>query len=176
MVENLLSVTKIDNNNLNINRTSVVLEELIDSVSQKFKKNYSNIKLHIIMPEDFISVLADGLLIEQVLLNLLENSVVHARGMENLILKVSVLNQKAIFEVIDDGCGIDKEKLPDILSGSYTSSSTLPIDSQKRSMGIGLSVCNTIIKAHSSEIIAQNNKPKGMIFKFSLDIEEADDE
>lgn len=176
IVENLLYITKIDNSSVKLIKTPVVLEELVDSVIEKFRKSYSNQNVELILPDEFIMVSADALLIEQVLLNLLENAVQHAKGMKNLTFKITVFEKKATFRIIDDGCGIAKEKLQNIFSGIY-SNDNVPADSQKRSMGIGLSVCNTIIKAHESEIFAErNSNHKGMSFWFSLDIEEIDDE
>ncbi len=175
MVENLLSVTKIDNNNLRLIKTSTVPEELIDSVLAKFKKRYPDQKVELELPEEFITISADALLIEQVLINLLENAVQHAKGMTLLRLRVFMSDSKAVFEVIDNGCGIDKEHLKSIFSGSIGLGSG-PSDSHNQSMGIGLSVCSTIIKAHGGNIQAKLLKTGGMKFTFSLEIEEDKDE
>ncbi|MEE0944106.1 MAG: ATP-binding protein [Clostridia bacterium] len=171
MVENLLSVTKIDSNNLELIKSEVVLEELVDTVLTKFRKNYPEQAVELSMPDDFIIILADAILIEQVLINLLGNAVEHAKGMTALKLNIYTDEQKVIFEVEDDGCGIEKRKLKDIFSGCY-SSEAIPQDNKKRCMGIGLSVCSAIIKAHGGEINAQEAKSGGMIFKFSLDMQE----
>ena len=174
MVENLLSVTKIENNNVKISKSPVVLEELVDSIITKFKKNYPEANLKLDMPEEFITVYADVILIEQVLINLLENAVVHAKGMTEILLKITKEDNKVMFQVIDDGCGIEKEKLKTIFTGYNLSSNALS-DSGNKSMGIGLSVCYTIVKAHGDIITAENRKPKGMIFKFSLEGESEDE-
>ena len=175
MVENLLSVTKIDNSSMELIKSEVVLEELVDSVLTKLKKRYPEQKVELNMPEDFIIVLADAILIEQVLVNLLENAVEHADGMTKLKLNAFSAGEKIVFEVEDDGCGIDKEKLKSIFEGYYMSEET-PKDSGKRHMGIGLSVCSAIIKAHGGQIRAENKKSGGMIFRFSLDLQEVADE
>ena len=176
MVENLLSVTRIDTSNVKLIKSSVVLEELVDQVLEKFRKRYRNQEVKITMPEEFISVSCDALLIEQVLINLLENAVQHAKGMTELKLNIYPKNTRVIFEVTDDGCGIEKERLNDILSG-YLISDKAPADSNKQNMGIGLSVCGTIIKAHGSEITVLNNKNNtGVTFRFSLETEEVEDE
>ena len=110
MVENLLSVTKIENNNVKLIKSPVVLEELVDSVVGKFKKSYPDVKLKLTMPEEFITVYADAILIEQVLINLMENAVVHAKGMTEIALEITKNENRVTFCVLDDGCGIDKEK------------------------------------------------------------------
>lgn len=172
MVENLLSVTRIDNNNVKLIKSSVVLEELIDYVLSKFLKRYPQQNVIVDMPDEFVTISADPILIEQVLINLLENAVWHAVGMTELKLKVCLEENKVVFEVIDDGCGISKEKLKYIFDGSIISDNSSQ-ENRKQGMGIGLSVCSSIIKAHGGKIKAINNpKGKGMTFRFSLDIEE----
>lgn len=175
MVENLLSVTRIDNSNVSLSKTPVVLEELVDSVLAKFKKSYPDHTVELSMPDDFIVVSADALLVEQVLINLLENAVRHAVGMTELKLNIFVRDSEAVFEVIDNGCGIEKAKLKNIFNGYYMAEDSLP-DNQKKCMGIGLSVCAAIIKAHGGSISAENLKKGGMIFRFTLELEEAADE
>ena len=169
MVENLLSVTRLDGGNVKILKTSVALEELIDSVLKKFRKRYPGQKVTLDIPEDFISIPMDALLIEQVLVNILDNAVEHAEGMTELKLKVAVSEQKAFFSISDNGCGIEPERLKTIFTG-YGGGST-PTDTKINS-GIGLSVCATIIKAHGGEITAQNRNDGGAVFSFALDIEE----
>ena len=171
MVENLLSVTKIDNDGVKIIMTPTVLEELIDAVLIRFKKRYPNQKINVDIPDDFISIPMDAVLIEQVIVNILENAVQHAVGMTELTLKVFVVGRNAIFEISDNGCGIEKDRLPDIFTG-YFEKKDAPVDSQKSSMGIGLSVCASIIKAHNGSITAENRKGGGCCFRFSLNMEE----
>ena len=108
MVENLLSVTKIDGDGVKLIKTPVVLEELIDSVLIKFKKRYPDRKIDVDIPDDFISIPMDAVLIEQVIVNILENAVLHAEGMTSLSLKVSVLGKMALFEISDDGVEFQK--------------------------------------------------------------------
>ena len=105
------------------------------------------------------------------LVNILENAVQHATDMKKLALRVSKDNKKAIFEVFDDGCGIDKEALPRIFEGYFALGAELS-DVGKRNAGIGLSVCSTIIKAHGSKITAENLPDGGALFRFALDISE----
>ena len=111
MVENLLSVTRIDGAKVEVVKTPTVLDELIDSVLMKFSKKYPNQKVITQIPEEFVDIPMDSLLIEQVLLNLLENAVFHAKGMTELTLSVSLVGDKAVFEVADNGCGIPEDAL-----------------------------------------------------------------
>ena len=152
-------------------KSPVVLEELVDSVLAKFKKHYPDRTVTLSIPEEFVVVSADAMLAQQVLLNLLENAVQHAKGMTELSLSVIIKEGKAEFSVVDDGCGIKSERLKTLFTGYYMEEDGIS-DSQKRCMGIGLSVCAAIIRAHGGEIRADNRKAGGMIFRFTLELEE----
>ena len=169
MVENLLSVTKIGGDDVKIVKTPTVIEELLDTVLVKFSKQYPEQEVSIEMSEEFITAPMDAVLIQQVLLNLLENAARHAKGMTELKICVSTENNRVIFEVMDDGCGIPKEQLHHLFTGYLTGSRA---DSRKSNMGIGLSVCAAIVKAHGGSITAANRHGGGAIFRFDLAMEE----
>ena len=116
------------------------------------------------MPDEFVMIPMDALLIEQVLVNLLENSAQHADGMTAIDLKLNITNNIATFSVRDDGCGLAPDRLDKIFSSIQT-----PRDSGKHGMGIGLSVCATIIKAHGGKIYAENHPDGGAEFSFTLE-------
>lgn len=170
MVENLLSVTRIGADRVRLTKHGTVLEELVDALLVKFHKHYPDQWVQVQIPEEFVSIPMDPMLIEQVLMNLLENAVFHAHGMKNLWLRVETRGNKAVFTVEDDGCGIPEERLERLFTGLLESEA--PADSSRSSMGIGLSVCKTIIKAHGGDIHARNRSHGGAAFYFTLDMEE----
>ena len=170
MVENLLSVTRVDADKVRLSKHSTVLEELIDALLVKFHKHYPEQTVHVEIPEDFVSIPMDPMLIEQVLMNLLENAVFHAHGMRNLWLRVEIKNGDAIFSVEDDGCGVPEDRMAHLFTGLLDSEA--PVDSARSNMGIGLSVCRTIIKAHGGELKAHNREEGGSVFRFALEMEE----
>ena len=173
MVENLLSITRIDGGRVKLIKSPTVLEELVDSVILKLKKNYPDINVEIEIPDDVVIIPMDALLIQQVLINLLENAVHHAKGMTRLLLQVGVEGSLAIFRISDNGCGIEKDKLDSIFSG-YFNDSELSADTKRRNAGIGLSVCASIIKAHGGNIFAENAAEGGAVFGFSLAVVESE--
>lgn len=175
MVENLLSITKIDNGKVKIILTPTVLEELIDSVVVKFKTRYPNQDIEIQIPDEMVIIMMDPILIEQVITNILENAVHHAKGMTKLKINIYTHANQAHFEISDNGCGIKEERLQNIFTGIYDSSEYSP-DSQKRNAGIGLSVCSTIIKSHGGEISAKNKINGGALFHFTLNLEDSSNE
>ena len=93
----------------------------------------------------------------------------HAEGMTKLTLKVFTVGNRAVFEVTDDGCGIPRERLKTLFSGTDPD---VPADSRKHGMGIGLSVCAAIIKAHGGEIKAESRLGEGTTIRFWLETEE----
>ena len=170
MVENLLSVTKIDGQGVRLVKTDTVVEELIDAVLVKFHKRYPDQEVSVTIPEEFLSIPMDAVLIEQVLANLLENAVEHAHGMKRLELRVKTVPGGVEFSVLDDGCGIARERLENLFTG-YLGGGENRGDSQRRNMGIGLSVCASIIKAHGGRIYADNRRSGGAEFRFFLNTE-----
>ena len=171
MVENLLSVTRLDGGELKLHKSETVLEELIDAVLVKFRKRCPDQPVEVRIPDEFLSIPMDAVLIEQVLINLLENAVIHARDMTRLELLVQTRDHKAHFTVRDNGCGIPEDRIPDLFTG-YLGSTDRQGDSARRNMGIGLSVCSTIIKAHGSRVHARNLPTGGAEFSFTLDLED----
>lgn len=175
MVENLLSITRIDSGNVKITKIPTVLDELIDSVVVKFRNRYPSQKLVLELPNDLVIIPMDALLIQQVLINMLENAVIHGGDITRIILRVTTGEGRAIFEVIDDGCGIPEERLDRIFSG-YCGEKSSGADSARRNAGIGLSVCATIIRAHGGTIQAENIAAGGVVFRFTLNTEDIKDE
>ena len=105
--------------------------------------------------------------IEQVLLNFLENAVIHGKTTAQIQLRLSVVDGSAVFEVRDDGVGIDTDRLKTIFEGKLETPAAQPVDA-KRNMGIGLSVCSSIIQAHGGTIGARNHPDGGAVFAFTL--------
>ena len=157
MVENLLSIT----------RASV----------HKFEKRFkSNIRIAVEVPQEVVLVPMDATLIQQVLLNLMENAVLHGESTTELRLSVEHIGDEACFTVSDNGLGIPRERLATLFDGSLSGEKSGGFD-MKKNMGIGLSVCQTIVKAHGGRITAENRPEGGAQFRFYLPLkEEKEDE
>lgn len=173
LVENLLSVTKMDSDAVKLNKTETALDELVDSVLVKFRKRYPDCQVELMIPDKLVMIPMDALLVEQVLLNILENAAQHAVGMTQLVLRITAAHGLAEFAVMDDGCGIRADKLAGIFTGTLGSTATEDSD---RNAGIGLSVCASIIRAHGGAIRAENRPDGGAAFYFTLKTEDASDE
>ena len=174
MVENLLSVTRFDGGQVAVQKPPTVLDELIDTVLVRFQKRYPKVPVTTYLPDSFIVIPMDSMLISQVLTNLLENAAVHAEGMTQLTLRVFTLGSRAVFEVSDNGCGIPKERLRTLFTGVLPADAAA--DSGKHGMGIGLSVCAAIVKAHGGEIQAESKVGEGTSIRFWLETESIETE
>ena len=169
IVENLLSITRIDSDKgiPKIKMQDELVEEIISSGVMKFKKRFPDIKVTVRMPEELVMVPMDGILVEQVLVNLLENAAIHGKCTTEIVICVQEEDTKIRIAVEDNGGGIRESALPKIFDGSMQSEEGKESDA-KRNMGIGLSVCRTIVKAHKGSMKAENKETGGARFTFWL--------
>lgn len=164
MVENLLTVTRIADNNLTITTSEESLEEVVSEALQKTEKRYPGCVIHAKIPDDFIMLPMDAVLIEQVTINLLENALLHSGSTEPIDFIVENRPEEVAFTVRDYGKGIPKSMLDSLFDG--TACNTSQADVQK-GMGIGLVICKTIIVAHKGTISGRNHE-HGAEFTFTL--------
>ena len=172
MVENLLSITRMNAENAKIDKQEELAEEVISAAVGKFKKRFPGIETEVHVPDEILLVPMDATLIEQVLVNLLENSVIHGRATSRIGIQVSKQEETAVFSVEDNGEGIEESVLPVIFDGNLVARGES--SDNKRNMGIGLSVCKSIIKAHRGNMRAENREEGGarMIFTLPMEMEE----
>ncbi|KXL52463.1 sensor protein KdpD [Anaerotignum neopropionicum] len=164
MVENLLSITKISSEDAKVKKQEEIVEEIVSESVSRIHKRFPDATIYVSVPDEILMVPMDATLIEQVLINLLENAIRHSETSLPVWLKVSRENDEAVFCVTDYGKGIDPSSLPTIFEGK---SSTVSADSS-RGLGIGLSICKTIILAHNGKISAANHVCGGATFTFVL--------
>ncbi len=165
-VENLLSVTKI-NGDADIVKNDEIVEEVVSEAVTRFKKYHPGIEISVTIPEVLLFVPMDGLLIEQVLINLMDNAVTHGKTTTIINIEVTSTDNDALFSVADNGIGIDKKRLEEI-PNSFSSLEGERTTDSKRNMGIGLSVCASIIKAHGGKFSYSNRPNGGAVFTFKI--------
>ena len=168
MVENLLSVTRIDKGTAKVEKNLEPLEEVISESVSRIKKRYNHASVSVTVPDEFIMVPMDATLIEQVIINLIENALKYAKTTEPIELSATKENDLIKVQVLDHGVGLHPDRLGTLFDG-YSSHPNESSDASK-GMGIGLSICKTIIRAHSGEIWAENLE-KGAVFTFTLPLE-----
>ncbi len=166
MVENLLSITRIKEGQVKVNKTPEPLEEVVSEAILRLKKRYPKSNVNVKVPDTFLMIPMDATLIEQVILNLLENALKYAHSKEPIELIVTDDTTHVTFRIIDHGIGLAEEQLEGIFDGNALNPKAQS-DSSK-GMGIGLSICKTIVCAHGGKISAQNHIAGGAEFIFTL--------
>lgn len=172
MVENLLTVTRVDGSvGVNLHKVPEAAEEVIAEAVAKFKKRFPERVIAASVPDELLMVPMDAMLIKQVILNLLENVAFHTPPGAKAKLTVSRQGAAARFCVSDNGIGIASERLEHIFDGMFQRDRADHADGH-HGMGIGLSVCNSIVKAHGGVMEAHNAPGGGAEFTFWLPLEE----
>ena len=174
VVENLLSVTRMSGAS-NIKKELEAGEEVLSAAAMKFQRHYPATRVEISAPDALLMIPMDIILIEQVLINLMENAVQHGKTTTQISLRLTRSEDLAVFEVSDDGQGIEPALLPRLFDG-YLTRDQESISDKRRSMGIGLSVCKSIVQAHGGEMRAANRPGGGAILQFTLPLEETSHE
>lgn len=160
VTENLLSVTRFSGGEICLKKDDEVLEEIIGSAVVKYHRTPGSLPVKVEAPKEPVVVQADGVLLEQVLINLFDNVSDHAAGATQIWLTVICVPGKVQVQVEDDGRGIPPAELPHLFDGG-TRKNTSPGSDTRRNMGIGLAVCSSVIRAHGGEMNAGQSKAHG---------------
>lgn len=170
LVENLLAVTRIEEGRLNLN----ISEDLVaDAVTEALHHiNHKSVEHHITVENEDELLLAkmDVKLIVQVIINLVDNAIKYTPKNSHIKISTEKCGEKAVVSVADDGDGIPDEMKPRVFDMFYSGANK--IADSRRSLGLGLSLCKSIINAHGGEITVSDNLPHGTIFTFTLPIGE----
>lgn len=166
MVENLLSVTRINTNNATVKAAEESVEEVVEEAVTRLRKRIPDIALKVKVPEEFYLVPMDATLIEQVIINLVENAALHSETVAPIELNVWRNGDSIQFDIIDYGKGIEEDRLDTLFDGTNFYADNTGSDIRK-GIGIGLSICKTIITAHKGTITASNHG-RGAKFSFTL--------
>lgn len=168
MVENLLSVTRADSGGPALKRSLEPLEEVLSSTLIKAQGRFPHISLYLQQPDTFLMIPMDPMLIMQVLMNLIENAVKYAPQSNRIDLIVTATEQAVHFTVRDYGQGIT-DRDPESL---FLPMPTV-VGASAHGMGMGLSICRSVIRAHNGDITAENCPDGGSAFSFTLPREES---
>ena len=173
VTENLLSVTRFTGSGAPLRKKEEVLEEIIGSAVLKYHRTENALPVSADILPDILTVPMDGTLIEQVRINLCDNVSTHAKGADRIWLHISQTPETVTLSVEDNGPGIPLLLLQQLRKGQ----TVLPGNhsDKKRSMGIGLSVCRSIIRAHEGDLSIGNSiRHGGAAFRFTLPKKEGD--
>ena len=172
LVENLLSVSRMGDGKSDIRMSAELVSDVIEEAIRRTEKNSSAHKLTVKESHTILLAKMDARLIVQVLINLIDNAIKYTpSGSEIEISAVEKDNEIAI-TVADNGHGIADEIKPRVFDMFYTGAEK--IADSRRSLGLGLALCKSIVNAHGGEITVTDNSPHGAVFTFTLPKEEVE--
>ena len=167
LVENLLSVTRIDNGTMSINMQPELIEEVITEALRHINRRKCEYKIYTEVSDDLIMAQMDSRLIVQVIINIVDNAIKYTPPGSEIRIRARSLNKEmVIVDIIDNGEGIIDEDKVRLFDMFFTSDKNK--GDSRRGLGLGLSLCKSIIDAHGGNISVRGNIPKGTIFSFTL--------
>lgn len=170
LVENLLSITRLEQDKMNITMCPELLADIIAEALKHVDRKISEYEISVENGDDLLCVNVDARLIVQVLINLIDNAVKYTSPHSKIKLLSGRKDNMAFVSVIDNGPGISDDIKPMVFDMFYTGKNQ--ISDSKRSLGLGLALCKSIIAAHGGKITLSDNTPSGAIFTFTLPVGE----
>lgn len=172
LVENILNLTKFQDGHMSLKKVPEAAEEVVGAALLVMEKRTADRTIKVSVPDTLLMVPMEARLIQQVLVNLLDNAVKHTPADREIAVTVTedVEAGAARFAVLDRGSGIPPEALPHLFQMFFTVGSREA--SSKKGIGLGLSICQSIIEAHGGSITAENREGGGAVFTFTLPLKE----
>lgn len=167
MVENLLAVTRATGGANVLKKTLEPIDEIIWEAVDRIRVRYPESVIRVSTPKEVLLAEMEGTLIIQVLVNLMENAIKYADSTEPIEVSVSRSGNFAVFEVRDHGKGLAPESIANLFTATAIGN-----QAGEKGLGIGLSICRTIVEAHAGSITGQNEASGGARFCFTLPMEE----
>ncbi|MDO4295410.1 MAG: DUF4118 domain-containing protein [bacterium] len=170
LVENLLSITRIEDGRMQLHMSEELMDDVIAEALKHTSKDRGARRIFVENSEEFLVVKMDARLIVQVIINLVDNAIKYTP--EDSKIVISTKRKEGFIEVAvsDDGAGVPDENKAHVFDMFFCGSNR--IADSRRSLGLGLSLCKSIITAHGGEIHVQDNQPHGAVFIFTLPVKE----
>lgn len=168
LVENLLAITRIEGGQVHLTQSVELMDEVIAEALRHISRKSREHIIHVSSSEDLILACIDAKLIVQVMINLVDNAVKYTPSGSVIEIHTGKDRkaQKVIVSVSDDGPGIPDDQKPFIFDMFYSGANK--IADSRRSLGLGLSLCKSIVTAHGGSIRIADRRPKGTVFTFTL--------
>ena len=170
LVENLLAVTRIEEGRMNIRMSAELIDEVIAEALRHVNRKSVEHEIRVCGSKELLLAKVDARLIVQVIINIVDNAIKYTPKDSVIEIRTEKEEDCITISIADNGPGIAKEDKPHIFDMFYTGAGK--IGDSRRSLGLGLALCKTIINAHGGEIWLQDNEPTGCIFSFTLRAEE----
>ena len=170
LVENLLSVSRLEENHLNLHFSLELVSDVIEEGLKHIDRNSVDYHISVHHEDEFLLAKMDAKLIVQVIINLVNNAIKYTPKGSSITISTKTMDGKAVISISDDGDGISDEIKPKIFDMFYSGANKLA--DSRRSLGLGLSLCKSIITAHGGVISVSDYQPHGTVFTFTLPTEE----
>ena len=166
LVENLLSVSRLEQGRMNLHMTTELIDEVVAEALRHINRKRAEYHFHVQSSDDYLLAQMDAKLIVQVLINILDNAMKYTPPGSDIEIGWKQEGKFIYISVADNGPGIPDQAKPHIFDMFYSASNQ--IADSRRSMGLGLALCKSIVNAHGGEIVVSDHKPHGSIFTFSV--------
>lgn len=170
LVENLLSITRIEDGSMNIYMKAELIEEVIHEALKHINRKSSEHIIKVEITDSLLLAKIDARLIIQVFINLIDNAIKYTPVGSEIIISTKKKDSWIIVDIADNGYGIDDAAKENLFEMFYSASKN--IADGRRGMGIGLALCKSIIQAHGGSLTVHDQKPSGAIFRFTLQSQE----
>lgn len=170
LVENLLSVTKLEEGTMNLNMQIELADEVIAEALKHVSRKSEEHHLVFHPSEEIFLAKMDSRLIVQVIINLVNNAIEYTQKGSDIIVKSERNGNEIEISVSDNGQGISPEAKTKIFDMFYTEKNN--VADSRRGMGLGLFLCKSIVETHGGTIRVKDNEPQGTVFTFTLPAEE----
>lgn len=170
LTENLLSITRIENGTMNLEMNAELIDDIFHEAVSHLDRKSCEHNISINLEDDLLMAKMDARLIVQVLINILNNAIKYTQVGSNIMLSAKKQGDMVNICIADDGPGITDEQKKHLFDMFYTAGIGKP--DSRRGLGLGLSLCKSIINAHTGTISVTDNKPHGAVFSFTLPLEE----
>ena len=166
LVENLLSVSRLEQGRMNLHLSTELIDEVVAEALRHINRKRVEYHFHVQSSDDYLLAQMDAKLIVQVLINILDNAMKYTPPGSDIEIGWKQEGKFIYISVADNGPGISDQAKPHIFDMFYSASNQ--IADSRRSMGLGLALCKSIVNAHGGEIVVSDHKPHGSIFTFSV--------
>ena len=170
LVENLLSITKIADGSVKLRLSDQVVDDIVSEALRHIDRRSAEHHITVDCGDEPLLVRVDAGLIVQVLINLVNNAVKYTPAGSNIRITAIQRGNAAEICVSDNGPGIPDELKERVFEMFFTGGN--PIGDSRRSLGLGLTLCQAIIHAHNGEMTLKDNSPHGCIFSFTVPLSE----
>ena len=170
LVENLLSISRIENGQMELHLSSEVMGDVIEESLKHVDKKVAEHTITVQDTDDILLVNMDARLIMQVLINLINNAVKNTQAGSEIRIETRQDGSDAVVTVRDNGPGIPDEMKEHVFEMFYTGRNK--VADGRRGLGLGLALCKSIVEAHHGSITLTDNEPTGCCFTFSLPMKE----